>query len=75
MATMKLVAGWRGLALAVSQSLGRPVGAGRVRWRVESSGVPIGMKLGGILVFDRADVEATANLVEEADGRTVSARR
>ena len=68
----ELVAGWRGLALAVSERLGRPVGAGRVRWRVESSGLTIGTKLGGALLFDRSDVEATARLVDGADRRAAS---
>lgn len=67
MRTDELVAGWRGLAIAVSERLGRSIGAGRVRWRVESSGLAIGTKLGGTLLFDSGDVEATARLVDDAD--------
>ena len=68
MDTDKLVAGWRGLSLAVSERLGRPVETGAVRWRVESSGLRIGRKLGGALIFDESEVEAVVRLVR--DGRS-----
>ena len=44
-----LTAGWRGLSLAVGERLRRPVGVGKVRWAVESSGLRIGRKIGGVL--------------------------
>ena len=43
-----LVVGWRGLSLAVGALLGRPVGIGVVRWRVERSGLAVGKKVCGI---------------------------
>jgi hypothetical protein len=58
-------AGWRELSLVVGERLGRPVGVGRIRWAVESSGQPIGTKIGNILVFSEADVEAAVALVRE----------
>ena len=64
MAVRRLTAGWRGLSLAVGERLGRPVGVGKVRWAVESSGLRIGRKIGGVLVFDEGDVETTARLLE-----------
>ena len=65
----KLVAGWRGLSLAVSERLGRPVGTGTVRWRVESNGLRIGRKLGASLIFDEAEVEAVVRLVRDGKPR------
>lgn len=58
-----LAAGWRELSLAVSERLARPVGVGKVRWAVESSGLRIGRKIGNALVFDDSDVEATVRLL------------
>ena len=64
-----VVVGWRGLSLEVGDRLGRPVGVSRVRHRVESSGLRVGRKLGGVLVFDEPDVETATRLVEEAGRR------
>jgi len=64
MDTRNIVAGWRGLSLAVGQRLGRPVGVGKVRWAVESSGLGIGRKIGNALVFDEGDIEVVARLLE-----------
>ena len=47
------VSGWRGLSLAVGEQLGRPVGVGKVRWAVESSGLRVGRRIGPALIFDR----------------------
>ena len=58
-----LVIGWRSFGLAVGDKLRRPVGVGKVRWAVESSGLRIGRKIGGVLVFDEGDVETTARLL------------
>lgn len=57
------VTGWRGLSREVSKRLGRPLGVGRVRYVVESSGLPIGGKIGSSMVFDEGDVEATVRLL------------
>ena len=62
----ELVCGWRGLSLAASGVLGRPVGVGKVRWIVESRALSVGKRLGASLVFDADDVAAVACLV---DGR------
>jgi hypothetical protein len=59
-----LVVGWRGLSLAVGALLGRPVGIGVVRWGVERSGLPVGKKVGGTMLFEQADVELAARLVD-----------
>ena len=59
-----VVAGWRGLSLAVGERLGRPVGLGSVRWAVERSGLAIGKKIGGVLLFGKEDVETTVRLLE-----------
>jgi len=59
-----LIAGWRGLSVTVSSRLGQPIGVGRVRWVVESSGLPIGRRAGNTLVFDAGDVDATVRLLE-----------
>ena len=64
-----VVVGWRGLSLEVGERLGRPVGVNKVRHRVESSGLRVGRKLGGVLVFDESDVETAARLMEEAGRR------
>ena len=61
----RLTAGWRELSRVVGARLGRPIGVGRIRWAVESSGQPIGTKIGNILAFSEADVEATVVLVRE----------
>ena len=58
----RLVVGWRELSIAVSERLGRPVGVGKVRWAVESSGLRIGRKIGNALVFDESDIAATVRL-------------
>ncbi len=60
-----MVATWRGLSIEVGRRMGRPIGLGHVRWAVERSGLDIGMKIGGVLVFSEADVEATVRLVRE----------
>ncbi len=65
MAEESLVAGWRGLSLVVGARLGRPVGVGRVRWCVESSGLPIGRRLGNTLVFNQDDVDTVVRLVAD----------
>ena len=59
----EIVAGWRGLSLAVGKRTGRPVGVGAVRWRVENSGLPIGEQVGGVLLFSESDVARAAELV------------
>lgn len=59
-----VVAGWRGLSLAVSERLGRPIGVGQVRWQVELSGLPIGRKIGNSLVFDESDIDTVVRLVQ-----------
>ena len=64
-----VVVGWRGLSLELGDRLGRPVGVSKVRHRVEDSGLRVGRKLGGSLIFDEADVETAARLVEEAARR------
>ena len=64
-----VVVGWRGLSLEVGERLGRPVGLSKVRHRVESSGLRVGRKLGGVLVFDESDLETATRLVEEAGRR------
>lgn len=61
----RLTAGWRELSRIVGARLGRPIGVGRIRWAVESSGQPIGTKIGNVLAFSEADVEATVVLVRE----------
>jgi hypothetical protein len=58
----ELLSGWRSLALEVGRRLGRPVGAGRVRYRVESSGLEIGRRVGASLIFDESDIAATVRL-------------
>ncbi|MHC5058502.1 MAG: hypothetical protein ACYTKD_27915 [Planctomycetota bacterium] len=60
-----VVVGWRGLSLELGDRLGRPVGVSKVRHRVEDSGLRVGRKLGGSLIFDEADVETAARLLEE----------
>lgn len=60
-----VVAGWRGLSLAVGERLGRPVGLGTVRWAVERSGLDIGKKVGGVLLFSEEDVETTVGLLRD----------
>ncbi len=60
----KLVCGWRGLSLAVSAVLGRPVGVGRVRHLVESRALQVGQRLGASLVFDAADVATVVRVLE-----------
>jgi hypothetical protein len=65
----KLVLGWRALSLEVGERLGRPVGLSKVRHRVESSGVRVGRKMNGMLVFDESDVETATRLMEEAGRR------
>ncbi|MHC5059259.1 MAG: hypothetical protein ACYTKD_31785 [Planctomycetota bacterium] len=64
-----VVVGWRGLSLELGERLGRPVGVSKVRHRVEDSGLRVGRKLGGSLIFNEADVETAARLVEEAARR------
>ena len=64
--TNDLLAGWRSLSLEVGRRLGRPVGAGRVRYRVESSGLPIGRRVGASLIFDSSDVDAAVRLFGSA---------
>ena len=59
----EVAAGWRELSITVSERLGRPVGVGKVRWAVESSGLRIGRKIGPALAFDQADIEATVRLL------------
>lgn len=60
-----LVCGWRGLSLAVSNILGRPVGVGQVRWAVESRALQVGRRLGASLVFDADDIAAVVQALEE----------
>ena len=60
-----VVVGWRGLSLAVGERIGRPVGVSLVRNRIENSGLPVGRKLGGVLVFDASDLDAAVRLVEQ----------
>lgn len=60
-----VVAGWRGLSLAVGERLGRPVGLGTVRWAVERSGLAIGKKAGGLMFFSEEDVETTVGLLRD----------
>lgn len=60
-----LIAGWRGLSITVGERLGRPVGAGRIRWIVESEGRPLGTKIGNNLIFSEADVEIATALVRQ----------
>ncbi|MHC5059120.1 MAG: hypothetical protein ACYTKD_31080 [Planctomycetota bacterium] len=67
--TDSLVMGWRALSLEVGERVGRPVGLSKVRHRVEDSGLRVGRKLGGSLIFNEADVETAARLVEEAARR------
>ena len=64
----RLVPGWRGLSVEVSERLGRRVGAGQVRWRVDCSGRRIGRRLGNTLVFDEADVRTVVELFRQAGG-------
>lgn len=59
-----LIVGWRGLSLEIGERLGRPVGLSKVRHRVEGSGLRVGRKIGGVLVFDESDVETATRLVE-----------
>lgn len=59
-----LVGGWRGLSLAVGRRLDRPVGAAKVRWAVEHSGLPIGRRVGNVIVFDASEVEQVARMIE-----------
>ena len=64
-----MVATWRGLSIEVGRRLGRPIGVGHVRWAVERSGLDVGQKIGGVLVFDESDVETATRLMEEAGRR------
>jgi hypothetical protein len=61
-----VVVGWRGLSLEIGERLGRPVGLSKVRHRVEGSGLRVGRKLGGVLLFDESDVRTATRLMEEA---------
>ena len=63
-----VVVGWRELSLEVGERLGRPVSVSKVRHRVEASGLRVGRKLGGVLVFDKSDVERAMRLVQEGRG-------
>lgn len=60
----ELVGGWRGLSLAVGNRLNRPVGTAKVRWAVEHSGLPIGRRVGNVIVFDADEVEMVARMIE-----------
>jgi hypothetical protein len=62
-----VLVGWRELSLEVGRRLGRPVGLSKVRHRVEGSGLPVGRKLGGVLLFGEADVATATRLI--AGGR------
>jgi len=59
-----LVGGWRGLSLAVGNRLNRPIGTAKVRWAVEHSGLPIGKRVGNVIVFDADEVEQVARMIE-----------
>ncbi len=61
----EFVCGWRGLSLVIGERLGQPVGAGKARWAVESSGLPVGRRIGGALLFTSEDVEAAVALVRK----------
>ena len=61
-----MVVGWRGLSLEIGERLGRPVGLSKVRHRIEGSGLRVGRKLGGVLLFEESDVETATRLMEEA---------
>ena len=55
---------WRGLAQAVSERLGRPVGVSLVRWRCDNSGLTLGTRVGSMLLFGRDEIEAVVRLVQ-----------
>lgn len=63
-----IILGWRALSLEVGDRLGRPIGLSKVRHKVESSGIRIGRKMNGMLLFDASDVEATVRLFEGERG-------
>jgi len=57
-----MVCGWRDLSIEVGRRISQPVGASKVRYKVESSGLDIGARVGNTLVFEDDDISAVVRL-------------